>query len=327
MMRLGFLIATICTLLSSSIRSEVLYLHIDCKSSEIKNEGTKDVISVSLWQNDFLLDVTSTSSHDAIQRTGSPLCGESNNKCQYVLGYSGGDNPTHIIIQTNGDDGFFIDRVWLSKPNEKKINYWGANEKKGWCLSLDSDDANGTWDGYLAKNACFPALKLMINEPQKWEGIDAVPKAYIKAKFKVIIDCFGNDMENESTKDKISIRFYNGDQFLKGFETSDLNCGALKNTVFELDGKVSNFSHFLISTNGDDAFWMDRVIVKMALFDGQKNEYKAFTKLQQFGKDNGNGWCLSTDPEDGNRSWKDRVSGCWETVKFNLETGKVSKNN
>ena len=69
-----------------------------------------------------------------------------------------------------------------------------------------------------------------------------------------------------------------------------------------------------ISTNGDNGFWMDQV----SLSAGGASD--------NWGVNGERGYCLSTDPSDADRSWRNYVGsrGCQRCMKFNVDGGVTS---
>ncbi|MDG1416563.1 MAG: hypothetical protein P8J78_12230 [Maricaulis sp.] len=69
-----------------------------------------------------------------------------------------------------------------------------------------------------------------------------------------------------------------------------------------------------ISTNGDNGFWMDQV----SLSAGGASD--------NWGVNGERGYCLSTDPSDADRSWRNYVGsrGCQRCMQFNVDGGVTS---
>ena len=70
----------------------------------------------------------------------------------------------------------------------------------------------------------------------------------------------------------------------------------------------------VVRTTGGDAFWIDY----LSFYDSDSDDLD-----MQFGDNNDFGYCLSTDPEDATRSWKDHVQGCYKALRFDLTSGRV----
>ena len=66
-----------------------------------------------------------------------------------------------------------------------------------------------------------------------------------------------------------------------------------------------------IRTNGDNGFWMDQVSLS------------AGAASDNWGVNGGRGYCLSTDPTDADRSWRNYVGsrGCQRCLQFNVDGG------
>jgi len=69
-----------------------------------------------------------------------------------------------------------------------------------------------------------------------------------------------------------------------------------------------------ISTNGDDGFWIDQLSLAAGPGSGH------------WGVNGERGYCLSTDPSDATRSWRDIVGsrGCQPCMQFNVGGGVTS---
>lgn len=67
-----------------------------------------------------------------------------------------------VQIRTNGDDGFWLDRAWVTL-NGAKVASWGANEGSGYCFSTDPADANGSWKDVISKRGCQPCMEFQLN--------------------------------------------------------------------------------------------------------------------------------------------------------------------
>jgi hypothetical protein len=102
-------------------------------------------------------------------------------------------------------------------------------------------------------------------------------------------------------------------------------CGVFADAVYFSDTfEPFDLKHIDISIGGDDAFWMDEIRVYRRDF---ANDRFKDNLVGHWGRDNGKGWCLSTDANDINGSFKDRStsSGCVTTFRFQVEDEKVFK--
>lgn len=168
------------------------------------------------------------------------------------------------------------------------------------------------------------------------------------------IDCHGSGLDHTDTNSNVRVKFVstNGDNagtarksltdieakvmsinpsfnpFTSALGTSESPlCNAVTDAVY-MSNTFEPFSlkHIVISTGGDDAFWMDEVRVYRRDFnDGGIDD----TLVAHFGRDNGKGWCLSTDANDINGSFKTKSSqsGCIDAFRFRIADEKVFRAN
>lgn len=71
------------------------------------------------------------------------------------------DNTSFKVV-TGGNDGLLIDRFrkeTFGSTNE--VQYWGANNDYGWCLSTDPNDVNGSFSGSVS--GCHVCIQLYAN--------------------------------------------------------------------------------------------------------------------------------------------------------------------
>lgn len=173
-------------------------------------------------------------------------------------------------------------------------------------------------------------------------------------KYVLKIDCAGSDLKNTGTKDDIMVEFFKKDgTSIKRLKLTDLQNSSCESNMiddanFELNfpnrslggyGVLYNvfgslnyrISYFTIENTGDDAFWLDQVI----LFRWDKRWGATFLstekadKVYRWGRTNGNGWCLSTDPNDSNGGFKNNITstGCRPCFRFNLTEQKAYRCN
>ena len=68
---------------------------------------------------------------------------------------------THVIVETNGSDGFLIDEARLVKQGYMERVTWGKDGGTGWCLSTDPRDGSGAWGSYV-EGGCYSKLKFDV---------------------------------------------------------------------------------------------------------------------------------------------------------------------
>ena len=123
-------------------------------------------------------------------------------------------------------------------------------------------------------------------------------------------------------------------------------CNSVEDALYGLNLKVDKFkrdgnnnhdlyqnenikvTRVVIETNGSNAFWMDEVrlrkireIKKRTVYDSENRapSEKVETEdtlLQHWGRDGGQGYCLSTDPNDASGSWANHVQLCAKSLTF-----------
>jgi hypothetical protein len=127
--------------------------------------------------------------------------------------------------------------------------------------------------------------------------------------YQVDIDACHSELDDTETTSKINVDFYSGTEKLKSKYRSgvDSGCnGADPHFTFETEEEVT---HIVIRTNGDDGYYIDEIRL-----------YKDDKIAQHYGVDDGNGWCLSTDPADAYGGWQGYISGtageCVPAVQF-----------
>lgn len=136
------------------------------------------------------------------------------------------------------------------------------------------------------------------------------------------IDCRHDSIKSESTKNTVTAEFYVRKQF-EGSQTTKLNCDQ-KNLISEpfkgatLDILISReVTEIRLFANGEDALFIDRVEW------GYHNP--DYIEVMKWGRDNGQGWCLSTDKKDG-KSWTKQMTsvGCQPCWRFWASGDKVT---
>ncbi|MEQ8363456.1 MAG: AbfB domain-containing protein [Cyclobacteriaceae bacterium] len=139
-------------------RDKTFTVQIDCKGySTLTNTGTNDQITVSFVNKDGtkLVDGNSTKVINNcdldtyISMTSAQLMNE----------------VVAVQIITSGSDGFWMDRVLLHVDNQE-IAHWGANEGKGYCLSHDPADGDGSWKDFVGARGCQPCFRFDVASGQ-----------------------------------------------------------------------------------------------------------------------------------------------------------------
>jgi hypothetical protein len=139
-------------------------------------------------------------------------------------------------------------------------------------------------------------------------AIAAFSSAMMGAEYKVEIDCNHRSVQNTDTGNRITVSFkdFNEKRIQAKYMNGVRNC-LVKEAVysFSFDAPPA-FLEFM--TNGNDAFYIDEFRL-----------YRNGVLVKHEGRDNGRGWCLSTDPGDANGAWRRYVSGgCQTKISFRL---------
>ena len=148
------------------------------------------------------------------------------------------------------------------------------------------------------------------------------------------LDCNGKGMDNESTRDTITAKVFDADGTELWTWSDTVGCDSITDHTFHfvpwvpkrprplprayhydawiLETKTdprAQGMYVVLSTNGKDGFWIDEMYLGV-MEDGKD------PVIAHWGAENGKGFCLSTDPSDATRSWKNKVDGCHQAIKF-----------
>jgi hypothetical protein len=135
--------------------------------------------------------------------------------------------------------------------------------------------------------------------------------------YRVSVDYCHSDLEYTNTNNQITVEFWSeiagrapvmvGENSRSGIAgCSLLGAPASLDQPFTILNAASPVTHFIIKTDGDDAFFIDEI----RLFEGGREVIRE-------GADNGRGWCLSTDPTDNSGAWANSTSACRTQFRFN----------
>lgn len=305
-------------------------LSIDCYDSSMKNENSSNLITVTFWSKDFQ------------HRTGNfknSMIGDCDSISDLVF-KTNASIMDYIIVETSGNDGFWMDELqlitkWNTPDGQRieKVQSWGEDGGKGYCLSTDPKDGEGAWKSRV--DGCHKAIKF---EVKSGKAFPTTPKTrnINKVEYSINVDCYDPSMENESTSNIIIATFFAGSRKLKRehfyngnsgrLNTGSMNetspgCGSLHDTKSRIySDQNTPITHVVLQTNGNDGFWMDEVYLDL---DNGIND----KTIKRWGRDGGKGYCLSTDPKDGKGAWKGRVDGCHKAIKFDVKSGDAFPTN
>ena len=155
------------------------------------------------------------------------------------------------------------------------------------------------------------------------------------------LDCNGKGMDNESTSDTITATVFDEDGNELWTWSDTVGCDSITDHTFHFvpwlrtqqdvdelhkqkDVDTADLSawiletktdpraqgmYVVLSTDGRDGFWIDEMYLGLT-------EHGKDPVIAHWGAENGKGFCLSTDPSDATRSWKNKVDGCHQAIKF-----------
>ena len=122
---------------------------IDLNTRGIRNEKTHDDVEFRFY--DYYGDLISSRTVEGITRDFGSYWWCHTFDVRHVYAKS-------VQIENLGDDALMIDRMtmdwWVDDIIEAE---WGVNNDKGWCLSTDPDDINGSWSDHA--NGCHECLE------------------------------------------------------------------------------------------------------------------------------------------------------------------------
>ncbi len=128
-------------------------------------------------------------------------------------------------------------------------------------------------------------------------------------EWRVEIDACHSDLENTETSNRITVQFWAGNERVGSIYRDGVSSGCKVwegNAVFSIETS-REITHIIVKTNGGDAFYIDEIYL-----------YKGGELMQHHGRDDGSGWCISTQEEDARGSWNGKVAGnsCVERKRF-----------
>jgi len=267
---------------------------IDNCHSSIINEGTPNTITVEFLNGNRVVGK-------------SPKKGIIECASNATFSIKSNENITGVNVTTNGDNGYYIDKIELYK-NEKLVKRYGDDNGQGWCLSTDPGDANGDWEGTTV-NGCkasqffgYPVSSSSSSSSQT-----------TGEEYKVVIDNCHSSIINEGTPNTITVEFLNGNRVLgKSLKKGIIECSS--NATFSIKSN-ENITGVNVTTNGDNGYYIDKIEL-----------YKNGKLVKRYGDNNGQGWCLSTDPGDANGDWEGTtVNGCKASQFFGYPSSGSSQ--
>ena len=285
----------------------------------IKNEGTKDYVLVRYLRSD--------GSEIHRKQINGLAVGGARNK----LGLDGADLHS-IEVHVEGDDSMMIDRPWLKREGSRGWNMhtkWGGNNRRGWCLSEDPLDID-TWR--RKADQCAPGVKFVIGNGLSYAGdAEYLSKHDYEWTDQYCIDYSTKGVSGGDTYDPVVWKFMDkngvvikqtefsiGDPHGNGpMEYWPIGCENCWHACYDVVTSVP-IESFQVEIKGSDALMIDRV--RKARW-GKTN---VDDHVQYWGANNDRGWCLSTDPSDGDGSWSGHADGCHACIKFRDDGSAIS---
>ncbi|MBE9171893.1 hypothetical protein IQ216_01980 [Cyanobium sp. LEGE 06143] len=203
----------------------------------------------------------------------------------------GNDPSSKIVIEAwDADAGLrgkddLLQRVRYS-PNSSELP------------SFEGGDPN--W-GTIEANVCDRACHL-----RNFEETQAALNRKQPNKYLVTIDCRLSSIENEGTRDRLTIELWAGNSMVNSLafdQLSNVACARQDQTITVIS--PSTLTHVAIVTSGNDAFFIDKLHIS-------RNGRVLLLKEG----DGFNGYCLSTDATDATRTWRGYVSACKPRLEF-----------
>ena len=273
---------------SSQTKGSEYRVVIDNCHSSIINEGTNNTISVEFINGNNVVK--------KISKTSIKECSSN-----ATFSIQSNENITGVNVTTTGEDGFYIDKIELYKGGVLAKRY-GSDNGKGWCLSTDPGDANGSWEG-TTENGCKAS--------QYFGYTSSVSSQTTGSEYKVVIDNCNSGITNEGTNNTIGVEFLNGNNVVEKISKTGIQeCSS--NAIFSIQSN-ENITGVNVTSNGEDGFHIDKIEL-----------YKGRELAKRYGNDNGKGWCLSTDPGDASGAWKGTTeNGCKASQFFGYASAGV----
>ena len=265
---------------------------IDCATDGIDNEGTGSTITATFYDSNWQ-QIGQASRNDI----SNSACVFSNPTFERTLNAE----AEYVKISTDGSDAFMIDRILMYREGVETAVF-GANNDRGWCLSTDEDDGRGSWE-YAAGGICtsehtWSYSNLPVDNPR--DAIIAQNDIRTTQRYSVNIDCSTENITNDWTSATITATFYDSNwQQVGQASRNDLHERACTYTNPEIEATTNGDAEYVkISTDSGDAFMIDRVILN-----------RNGDEVATFGANNDRGWCLSTEPGDGQGAWNYAADG------------------
>ncbi|MDH3529843.1 MAG: hypothetical protein OEQ28_09780 [Acidobacteriota bacterium] len=278
------LLAVLIMCVGASMAATTYRVTVDCNHSRIRNTFTGNRITVTFM--DATSDVIESVSKDGI-RNCAPGDAAFSITTDREVGY--------IDFRTNGNDAYYIDQ-WRLFKDGVLIHREERDNGMGWCLSTDPRDASGTWQAYT-NGLCRTWIKFPVSG-------GTVPPA--TNKYKVTVDCRHARIRNTITRNRITVTFMDATSGVIESKTMNGITNCTKGDAAFSITTDREVGYIDFRTNGNDAYYID-----------QWRLFKNGALIHREERNNGMGWCLSTDPRDASGTWQAYTNGlCRTWIKF-----------
>ncbi len=176
------------------------------------------------------------------------------------------------------------------------------------CNKLTAEDQQKCWDANVGQPTRDFFTKTI---PAPFQSGGVVAKAFgdDPQKYQVKIDFCHPSLSDTETTSNITVEFWTTEGYVdkKTIAGNVSDCGVFSKGELSFDQMTGyNINQIQIKTDGGDGMFVDQVRL-----------YKGNATVIWEGRDGGNGWCLSTEPNDHIGGWENNVAGaCQSTLVF-----------
>jgi len=326
-----------------------------CDQSAVSDAQTGNTLTLSMWNGSELISlaphvgVECNAWYDPNRNNASftpSVFGDAHGLPMDTTNHK----PTHIVIETDGDDGFFadwIEMVQYSAYDEyggqasrtRKIGQWGAPGGRGFCLSRDPNDLSRDWA--QASDACDAAIMIDIAQDGVFTGSPVE-----LAQYDVRIDCVHRDLTRTETGAPIVLSIYADDggllatrtiqHYIDNVQPNGPTYDQWRDQQFACDMDESNwYPQFeFYGVNALPAHGVASVVIAMGDYQVYDEEAKLnarycidqvlmtrnWVQNARWGGQDGSGWCLTHWPETWTGQWAALSVGCFGGVDFEIAT-------
>ena len=153
------------------------------------------------------------------------------------------------------------------------------------------------------------------SHPRELDGVERKYNVCIDMTISGLCGKWGAGCDtNAGTEDKIRISFYDGDYFLDYFLLKEWQ-NECESFDFTSLGRATSVK---LEIFGDDRLIIDRLKLSVSYrYNFWPYLWSPSSKIHGWGANNGDAWCLSTDPNDAKiGEYKSHVDSCEECLMF-----------